>query len=183
MQLGAPALTPALALAFAGLVILSSPAQSQVPFADQLVLDPQETCSTGIPEEAAVVALALRGAKDKNYLLAGRNEIARLAVRGPASDAYSVFQITGTASAGAMAFFGLGHERFVQIGERSRVFASAEAAGASLFVLEDAGQGYFRVRQQGSQIWMRMNANGYLDFNARSAAEAVNFCAQKVAAN
>lgn len=148
-------------------------------FVDRLTLDPEETCSTGAPGPGDVVALALRGAKGENYAVVGR-EAPRLAVRGPATTAFSVFEITGTATENTVAIHSLGHLKFLSLDSEARVFAAAEPAQAVPFVFEETGDGYFRIRLHAYPVWLRMNQNGYLDFRTRDVAAAAQFCAQTV---
>jgi hypothetical protein len=152
------------------------------PFVERLVLNPQETCSKGAPGPGETVALSLRGAKGLNYMRAAPSDEARVAVRGPASSAFSVFQITETATPKAVAFLNVGKAKFLQLDDRKRVAATAEPASAASFVFEETGDGYVRIRQAGQSAWMQMNVNGYLDFRARSAQAAVQFCVQPVRA-
>ena len=149
-------------------------------FADRLSLDPAETCSSGAPGPDDVVALALRGAKGENYVVAGNSETARLAVRGPATTAFSVFEITETATENTVAIHSLGHLKFLSLDSEARVFAQAEPAQAVPFVFEETEGGYFRIRLHGHQVWLRMNQNGYLDFRTRDPQTAAQFCAQNV---
>ena len=170
-----------LAALFAGLLAALFMAQAQEPsFVDRLVLDPGETCSGGAPEPGAVVALALRGARGSHYVVAGNLDVARLAVRGPVTDALGVFQVLETATEGAIALYSIGHSKFLDLDANTRIFAQAEPAAAVPFVLEETGDGYFRIRLAGHQVWMRMNENGYLDFRTRNLDAAVQFCAQPV---
>jgi hypothetical protein len=156
-------------------------ASAQEPsFVDRLVLDPQETCSGGTPEPGDIVALALRGAKGRNYAIVGGNEVARLAMRGPATTAYSVFEITDTAVENTVAIRSLGHVKFLSVDSEARVQARAEPQQAVPFIFEETDNGYFRIRLHARPIWLSMNQNGYLDFRGRDAGSAAQFCAQPV---
>ncbi len=152
-------------------------------FVDRLVLDPQETCSGGAPEPGDIVALALRGARGRNYAVAAGNETARLAMRGPATTAYSVFEITDTAVENTVAIHSLGHMKFLSLDSDARVQARAEPQQAVQFIFEETDSGYFRIRLHAHPLWLRMNLNGYLDFRARDAGSATQFCAQPVASD
>ena len=162
---------------------ISSGATAQETFKDKLVLSPEETCATGVPEAGDVVALALKGAKGRNYAIAGNSEKPRLAIRGEAKTIFSVFQFVPTATENAVAVYSLGHEKYVLMDEKTRLFATAEPASALLFELEQASEGYFRIKVHGYQSWMRMNTNGYLDFRAKQQEAATIFCAQAVASD
>jgi hypothetical protein len=152
-------------------------------FVDRLTLDPNETCSSGAPEPGDIVALALRGGKGRHYAVAGGNEVARLAMRGPATTAYSVFEITETAVDDTVAIHSLGHMKFLSVDSEARVQARAEPQQAVPFVFEETDDGYFRIRLHARPLWLRMNQNGYLDFRARDAGSATQFCAQPVASD
>ncbi|GGD11932.1 hypothetical protein [Aquisalinus flavus] len=162
--------------------LFASTAAGQDSFRDKLVLDPDETCSTGVPAAGDIIALALRGAKGKNYVRAGNQDVPRLAVRGAVTDEYSIFRFVQAATEDTVALFSFGHEQFVLMDEETRLFAQAEGKAALLMSLEDTGDGYFRIKLDGYPFWMGMNANGYLDFRARSTDNAVTFCAQLIAA-
>ncbi|MGC6498985.1 MAG: hypothetical protein ACON4C_02240 [Henriciella sp.] len=155
-------------------------AQSQETFKDRLQLNPNETCSTGVPEPGDVVAFALKGAKGRNYAIAGNSETARLAIRGEANSVFNVFQVLPAAEEGSVALYSLGHQQFVTMDDKTRLFATSGPESALLFQLEDASEGYFRIKVHGYPTWMRMNVNGYLDFRSKQAEAATSFCAQIV---
>lgn len=172
----------ALALS-ASVQTLALAAHPQETFKDRLQLDPNETCSAGVPEPGDVVALALKGAKGRNYAIAGNSETARLAIRGEASSLFSVFQVLPAAEEGSVALYSLGHQRFVMMDDKTRLFATSGPESALLFELEDASDGYVRIKVHGYPTWMRMNVNGYLDFRSKQAEAATSFCAQIVTAD
>ncbi len=176
MRIGLTALVAAILTGYA----VSSAHAQEPSFVDRLELNPDETCSAGAPEAGAVVALALRGARGDNYVRTGNADVPRLAVRGPVTDAFGVLQIIETATDGAVAIYSPAHTRFLMLDENTRVLAQAEPVAAVPFVLEATGDGYFRIRLAGHQVWMRMNVNGYLDFRTRDVNAAAQFCAQSV---
>lgn len=171
-----------IAALFFFLPIIKTAAASQESFEDTLVLNPDETCSVGVPASGDVIALALRGAKGRNYVRAGSAEVPRMAVRGRPSDAFSVFQFVEGPDGNAVALYSLGHQKYVAMDDRTRLFANAEASGALLFQLEDTGEGYVRLKLNDFAFWMNMNPNGYLSFRGRQPEDAAEFCAQIVQA-